>query len=390
MGRAVVEDLNVDTRRSGLRRPLRTGLIALLATVVTAGVGVFAPSAAYAATVQFADANLAACVAAELSLDAGTTAFDPSDLAAITSLDCSDKGIADLTGIEALSGLTHLDIADNKVTDLAALEQIDTLPLSGLAASGQEAEWRIKVGTYNDLPINPWFDGDVFGAKWTKGLTRKVPWLFKADKAGHYGIIAGAVDYDFDIYFTVTAYTIKHFSAPKPKITGKAAVGNTLKANAGTWKPSTASLSYQWYRSGKKVSGATAQTYVLTKADLGKKITVKVTGSQAEYKTATATSKATGKVKAGTIVPGAVTVSGTIQVGQVVTATTNAADWAPNTVALSYQWYRSGKAIKGAKAATYTTLAADRGKKLSVRISAKLSGYTTRIVSINAGVVAGL
>lgn len=51
------------------------------------------------------------------------------------------------------------------------------------------------------------------------------------------------------------------------------------------------------------------------------------------------------------------------------------------------QWYRSGKVIKGAKAASYLATAADKGKKLSVKVSGKLSGYSTRVVTLNAGVV---
>lgn len=117
-------------------------------------------------------------------------------------------------------------------------------------------------------------------------------------------------------------------------------------------------------------------------------MTVKVTGKQAEYKTATVTSKSTGKVKPGKITAGVATLSGTPPlVGQVVTVTADAADWSPTTVALSYQWYRSGKAIKGAKAATYTPVAAGLGKKLSVKVSGKLAGYSTRVVTLNAGVV---
>lgn len=410
MSRLVFLNLNESARTGGRRHLLRTGLIAVLSLAVTAVMVISGPTVAYAANVSFADENLAACISDELALPSETATFDSSDLAAVASLDCSYLDIAELSGIEALSGLTDLDLSGNEIADvtpLAGLTGLENLDLSfnriskldalagltrvALDASGQEIEWRIKVGVATLLPLAPVTSPVEFEGSYSKAL-KFSKWRFTAKSRGSYYIHVEAIDagYDFDVTYWVTAYSVKSFKGPKPKITGKAAVGNTLKANAGTWKPSTASLSYQWYRSGKKVSGATAQTYVLTKADLGKKITVKVTGRQAEYKTATATSKATGKVKAGTIVPGAVAVSGTIQVGQVVTATTNAADWAPNTVALSYQWYRSGKAIKGAKAATYTTLAADRGKKLSVKISAKLSGYTTRIVSINAGVVTGL
>lgn len=387
MDQLVDRNRNENARGSRRLSVVRTGLMTLLAAALTGGMTLVAPSAAYAADVQFADANLAACVAENLSLDPATTTFDSSALAAITSLDCFDAGIEDLGGIEALVGLEALDVSFNAITDLGPLGGLERLAPDDLDASFQEVDWRIPAGSYTEVPLNPWFDGDSFHLEWSNGLSYS-KWKFKPSRAAAYEIWISADDYDFDVTYNVRAYSIKKFSAPKPKITGTAAVGKTLTAKPGTWKPSTAALTYQWYRSGKKISGATAQTYTLTKSDLGKKMTVKVTGKQAEYKTATVTSKSTGKVKPGKITAGVATLSGTPPlVGQVVTVTADAADWSPTTVALSYQWYRSGKAIKGAKAATYTPVAADKGKKLSVKVSGKLAGYSTRVVTLNAGVV---
>jgi hypothetical protein len=71
-----------------------------------------------------------------------------------------------------------------------------------------------------------------------------------------------------------------------------------LKANVNTKKWTTGTtLTYQWYRGGKKISGATNATYKLTTKDKKKKITVKVTGKKAGYTTKTIASKATGKIK---------------------------------------------------------------------------------------------
>lgn len=83
----------------------------------------------------------------------------------------------------------------------------------------------------------------------------------------------------------------KFSSTPTPKISGKAAVKSKLTAKAGTWKPGTVKLSYQWLRSSKAIKGATKSTYTVTKADAGKKITVKVTGKRSGYTTASKTSK---------------------------------------------------------------------------------------------------
>jgi hypothetical protein len=115
------------------------------------------------------------------------------------------------------------------------------------------------------------------------------------------GVVWFAVENaDAGAKWTVTATKVGKKSltkTPAPKITGTAKVGKTLKAKAGTWKPSKVKLSYQWYRGDKKIKKATKSTYKLTKSDKGKKIKVKVTGKKSGYKTVTKTSKATAKVK---------------------------------------------------------------------------------------------
>jgi formylmethanofuran dehydrogenase subunit E len=58
-------------------------------------------------------------------------------------------------------------------------------------------------------------------------------------------------------------------------------------------------LAYQWKRSGVNIVGATTGSYVLTAADVGKTVTVTVTGSKAGYTTTAKTSAATKAVTAG-------------------------------------------------------------------------------------------
>src|SRR5699024_1056255 len=82
-------------------------------------------------------------------------------------------------------------------------------------------------------------------------------------------------------------------AAPVPTISGTVAVGNTLTAKPGTWKPAPVTLKYQWKRGGSNISGATAATYKVTNSDVGSKITVAVTGSKSGYTTVTKTSAAT-------------------------------------------------------------------------------------------------
>jgi hypothetical protein len=84
--------------------------------------------------------------------------------------------------------------------------------------------------------------------------------------------------------------------APIPTIKGTAVVGKKLTAYIGTWDDGT-SITYQWKRNGVAIKGATRGTYVLTKADLGKLITIAITGNQQFFTPTTKTSKATARVK---------------------------------------------------------------------------------------------
>ena len=49
-------------------------------------------------------------------------------------------------------------------------------------------------------------------------------------------------------------------------------------------------LTYQWYRAGVAISGATSSTYKLVAADKGSGIKVKVTGTKSGYTTVSKTS----------------------------------------------------------------------------------------------------
>ncbi|MDR0504896.1 MAG: carboxypeptidase-like regulatory domain-containing protein, partial [Bifidobacteriaceae bacterium] len=69
---------------------------------------------------------------------------------------------------------------------------------------------------------------------------------------------------------------------PKPSISGKAKVGKTLTAKAGTWQTGV-TKAYQWFANGKAIKGATKAKLKLTKKLSGKRITVKVTGSLSGY-----------------------------------------------------------------------------------------------------------
>ncbi|MFC7765238.1 hypothetical protein [Leucobacter soli] len=155
----------------------------------------------------------------------------------------------------------------------------------------------------------------------------------------------------------------------------KLAVGQKLTAKAGSWGPTGVKLSYQWLRNGKAISKATKSSYTLTASDRGKKISLRVTGALAGAEPLARTSKSTSAVKYGALKSATPKVSGTAKAKKTLKA--KAGSWGPKGVKLSYQWLRNGKKISGATKSSYKVSSKDRGKKISVKVTGKLSGYST-------------
>ncbi|KAA1423313.1 filamentous hemagglutinin N-terminal domain-containing protein [Mumia zhuanghuii] len=65
---------------------------------------------------------------------------------------------------------------------------------------------------------------------------------------------------------------------------------------------------------------------------------------------------------------------GTPAVGRTLASS---AAWAPSPARLAYQWLRDGRAIAGATRATYALAPADRGHRVSVRVTGSRAGFET-------------
>jgi len=162
---------------------------------------------------------------------------------------------------------------------------------------------------------------------------------------------------------------------PTPTITGTMGVGSTVTTSPGTWGPGSVSLAYRWKRNGTNITDATSSTYTIDGADVGASITVEVTATLAGYATVVKTSAARVAV-AGTFTNSVLpSITGTATVGSVLTA--SAGTWSPTPESTTYQWLRGSTAITGATNTTYTLVAADAGKNISVRVTVVKTHYTT-------------
>lgn len=163
-----------------------------------------------------------------------------------------------------------------------------------------------------------------------------------------------------------------------PTVSGVASVGKKLTAAVATVIPATATVSYQWLRGGVAISGATASTYTVAKADGGFALAVTATATAGGYTTASATSAATVVVPKVFTKTGKATITGAAKVGKKLKVKVSTFSPKPT---LSYRWYANGKSIAKATKSTYTVTKSVKGKKLTVKVTAKRSGYATVVVT---------
>ena len=154
-----------------------------------------------------------------------------------------------------------------------------------------------------------------------------------------------------------------------------------LTASTGEW--STASggdliYTYAWLRDGDPVAGADDPTYELGLDDLGDRLQVQVTATDASGATATAVSEPTDRVERARLVSrGVPKVRGEQRFTRTVSATPGRWRTADGTepTRLRYQWLRDGEPIQDARAATYRIGVADVGHRLRVEVTATAPGH---------------
>jgi hypothetical protein len=150
-------------------------------------------------------------------------------------------------------------------------------------------------------------------------------------------------------------------------ISGTAQQGQTLTANTANLG-GTGTITYQWKRGTTNI-GTNSSTYLVVAADVGYTITVTATRADS-----TATSAPTATVILPSLT-GTVSITGTTQVGQTLTANTGSLG---GTGTISYQW-RRGTTNIGTNNSTYTLVSADASYTINVVVTR--AGYSGSVTS---------
>ena len=185
-------------------------------------------------------------------------------------------------------------------------------------------------------------------------------------------------------------------------LTGTATEDQTLTAVTSTLADADGlgTLSYKWQRGTGStftdISGATASTYTLGDADVGKTVRVVVSYTDQHGAAETVTGAPSATI-AGVNDPhtGAVTISGTTTEDQVLTAVTSTLADVDGLGTLHYAWQRGTgstfTAISGATAATYTLGDADVGQTVRVVVSyTDLQGFSETETSAATATIANV
>jgi alpha-tubulin suppressor-like RCC1 family protein len=177
-------------------------------------------------------------------------------------------------------------------------------------------------------------------------------------------------------------------------LTGAPQIGGTLTAQPGAWSVPPTGYSYQWRAAGVAIPGAHSRTYHPTLVTRGLRVSVTVTAHRGGFTSGATTSPGTAAVTTGAplayVIRPKPAITGTHRSGHVLqVAHLRKSGFTPAATGLSYQWLRNGTPIAHATASSYRLTAADRGQRVSVRVTASRVGYHAGHVTTHAVSVTG-
>ena len=188
--------------------------------------------------------------------------------------------LVDRTGAGVVDCLVHARVADGSLAiRTARTDASGSFAIGGLST----APYLVVVAQHcSGAPTAMRYDAD--------SPTRTSARSFEADPVAVTRGLASALPSDL-----VTGVP-RISSTARPTITGTPAVGRTLTAQPGSWRPASLAFGYQWYADGHEVPGADEQRLLLTPDFAGVRIQVRVVATATGWASAEGRSALTGPV----------------------------------------------------------------------------------------------
>jgi hypothetical protein len=225
---------------------------------------------------------------------------------------------------------------------------ITTQPKSQKIMAGQDVTFSIAATGTEPLQYQWYKDGGVIPGAISESFSLR---SVQASDSGTYAVVVsnGTLPNATSIgaLLTVSALPVGPSIMAQPKSDTVTAGQN---ATFSVTAMGTVPLSYQWYKNGTAISGATSSSYTLTNVQAADAGPYTVTVSNGTLPNA-ASNGAMLTVNPAPVAPSITSQpkSDTVTVGQNVTFSVTA----KGTVPLSYQWSKNGNSISGAKSSSY-------------------------------------
>ncbi len=218
-----------------------------------------------------------------------------SAMSAITVLYVRRNQIADVTPLVPLATLNNVILSGNQIVDVSPLAAFATRPLGNSFTFSIDSNQIADLTPFGAFPRNPssgnqaiyvgpYQDGGVTVT--LKNRDGSTPTLSSSGQlSATYDAASGLLTLNDPTTESVGfsgGFRVYFRDAPAdPSADGTAVVEQVLSAQPGTWSTSTDAPAYQWLREGRSIGGAVGAQYLITAADLGHRLRVRVTiGSQ--------------------------------------------------------------------------------------------------------------
>jgi autotransporter-associated beta strand protein len=292
------------------------------------------------------------------------------------------------TGNDVVILIDHAPVVDTVTITPANPKTNDTLTAN---VTSHDADGDTVTFTYQ------WFKGGV-AISGATGATLNLATAGNGDKNDQItvqvtpsdGLLSGAA-------FTSAAVTIQD----SPPVIDTATItpaspktNDTLTANVTSHDDDgdTVTFTYQWFKGGVAIGGATGATLNLATAgngDRGDNITVQVTPSAAGATGTAVTSSAVTIVDSPPVIDTVTITPASPKTSDTLTANVTSHDDDADTVTFTYQWFKNGTAISGATTNTLNLATAgngDRGDNISVHVTPSAAGATGTTASASVTV----